>query len=159
MNNNLYEGLIEQLKAIDTTDLSDNVDQGAVSTITEEQKIYFWIRLYLNDENINAEIGDDITIKYTISGEELKTKFICYDKKGLNTNHIDELTNYNPEDDKKIICLMIDTKLVNGNDDVPFIRTLFKTGYHYEYQLVKREELQFVLDKSGLVLEYFDVDF
>lgn len=159
MHNSYYEKLVEQIKDIDTTDLSDDVDSSVVSKVTEEQRIYFWIRLYLNDDNINAEIGDDIVINYTPSGEKLNTKFICYDKKGLSKDHHGELTSYETEDDRKILCLMIDTKMVNNNDDVPFIRTLFKTGYHYEFQLIKRDELQFVMDKSGLVLEYYDIDF
>jgi hypothetical protein len=49
--------------------------------------------------------------------------------------------------------------MVNFNDDIPFIRTLFKTGYHYEYQLVKRDDLQFILDKNGMILDYFECDF
>ena len=157
--NDIYAQLIEQVKQINTTDLSDDVDKSVTSIVTEEQKIYFWIRLYLKDDNINAEIGDDITLKYSISGEELKTKFICYDKLGLQRDHEDEVTSYNPEDNKKVLCLMIDTKMVNHNDDIPFIRTLFKTGLHYEYQLMKRDELQFIIDRNSIVLEYFDVDF
>jgi hypothetical protein len=69
------------------------------------------------------------------------------------------MTNYNPEDDKKCLCLMIDSKMVNFNNDIPFIRTLFKTGYHYEYQLVKREDLQFIIDKNSVILDYFECDF
>jgi hypothetical protein len=130
-----------------------------VSKVTEEQKVYFWIRLYLKDENINAEIGDDISINWKLSGEKLITKFICYGKTGLSKDHQDEMTNYNPEDDKKCLCLMIDSKMVNFNNDIPFIRTLFKTGYHYEYQLVKREDLQFIIDKNGMILDYFECDF
>lgn len=158
-NDALYQQIYEQVKDIDTTDLSDDVPQGAVMEITEEQKIYFWTRIYLKDENPVVEIGDDITIEYTPTGEKLHTQFICYGKKGMEKDHDQEITNYDPEDDKKVICLMIDTKMVNLNDDIPFIRTLFKTGYHYEYQLVKREELLFVHDKSGTNLDYFDTDF
>jgi|ERR1035437_2980836 hypothetical protein len=154
----IYNTIYEQLKGVDTTDLSDEVDGNAYSNVTEEQKIYFWIRLYLKDDNINVEIGEDITIKYTPSGEELKTKFICYDKIGLSKDHDDQVTSYTPEDNRKVLCLMIDTKQVNNNDDVPFIRTLFKTGYHYEYQLMKRDELQFI-SRGGVILEYFDCDF
>ena len=130
-----------------------------MSKVTEEQKVYFWIRLYLKDENINAQIGDDISINWKLSGEKLITKFICYGKTGLSKDHQDEMTNYNPEDDKKCLCLMIDSKMVNFNNDIPFIRTLFKTGYHYEYQLVKREDLQFIIDKNSVILDYFECDF
>jgi hypothetical protein len=51
------------------------------------------------------------------------------------------------------------SEMVNFNNDIPFIRTLFKTGYHYEYQLVKREDLQFIIDKNGMILDYFECDF
>lgn len=150
--------LAEQIRTIDTTDLSD-VSEEVVSKVTEEQRVYFWIRIYLKEDNINAEIGDDISINWTQSGEKLVTKFICYGKQGLNADHHDEMTNYNPDDDKKCLCLMIDNKMVNFNDDIPFIRTLFKTGYHYEYQLVRRDELQFIIDKNGMILDYYDCDF
>jgi hypothetical protein len=153
------ERLVEQVKDIDIDKLSDDVDQESFSKVIEEQKIYFWIRLYLNEEDPNVNIGDDITIKWTNSGEELKTKFIAYGKVGQNKDQGDEVTNYNPEDDKRILCLMIDTKMVNFNEDIPFIRTLFKTGYHYEYQLVKRSELLFINDKNDMILDYFDCDF
>ena len=150
--------LADQIRTIDTTDLSDVLEE-VVSKVTEEQRVYFWIRIYLKEDNINAEIGDDISINWTQSGEKLVTKFICYGKQGLNADHHDEMTNYNPDDDKKCLCLMIDNKMVNFNDDIPFIRTLFKTGYHYEYQLVRRDELQFIIDKNGMILDYYDCDF
>lgn len=150
--------LADQIRLIDTTDLSDVVEE-VVSKVTEEQKVYFWIRLYLKDEDSNAEIGDDISINWKQSGEKLITKFICYDKKGIMKDHDDEIVNYTGEENKKVLCLMIDSKMVNYNDDIPFIRTLFKTGYHYEYQLVKREDLQFIIDKNGMILDYFECDF
>lgn len=151
--------LIESIKQIDTEDLSDDVSNDVTTNVIEEQKVYFWIRLYLKEEDPNIQIGDDVSIEYTISGEKLKTKFICYDKMGLSNDHQDEITNYNPEDNKKVLCLMVDTNMVNYNDDIPFIRTLFKTSYHYDYQLVRRNELLFINDKNGMLLDYFDVDF
>jgi hypothetical protein len=54
---------------------------------------------------------------------------------------------------------MIDEKMVNFNDNIPFIRTLFKTGRHYDYQLVRRDELIFVNKKNGHILDYYDCDF
>lgn len=158
-NDTLYASIYEQVKNIDTTDLSDDVSSEVLSTVTEEQKVYFWTRLYLRDENPNIEIGDDITISYTPSGEELTAKFVCFEKKGLGKEQMDDVTSYNTEDDKKALCLMIDSKDVNYSDKIPFIRTLFKTGFHYDYQLVKRDELIFVLGKSGIMLDYYDVDF
>jgi len=154
-----YDSIIEQIKNIDTEKLSDDVDNSPSSKVIEEQKIYFWIRLYLKEENPNVAIGDDIIIKWKPSGEELKTKFIAYGKKGLDKDNDNEVINYVSEDDKRVLSLMIDTKMVNFNDEIPFIRTLFKTGYHYEYQLVKRNELVFINEKSNIELDYYDCDF
>lgn len=151
--------ILEQIKNIDTKNLSDVIEIETTSKIIEEQKVYFWIRLYLNEETPDIQIGDDILIEWLPSGERLSTKFICYGKQGLEKDHNDEVINYNPEDDKRILCLMIDTKMVNFNDDIPFIRTLFKTGYHYEYQLVKRNELLFICERNNLILDYYDCDF
>jgi hypothetical protein len=154
------EQLLEQLKSIDIDSIkNEEVELYATSKVIEEQKVYFWIRLYLNEESGNIQVGDDITIEWTPTGEKLETKFVCYGKQGLERDHQDEVTSYNAEDDKRILCLMIDTKMVNFNEDIPFIRTLFKTGYHYEYQLVKRSELLFVNKRNGVVFDYYDCDF
>lgn len=162
LNSDYLQQVVDAIKNIDTDSESSNkwvYDMETTSTIIEEQKIYFWIRLYLKDENPNIQIGDDVIINWIPSGERLTTKFVSYSKVGLERDHVGEMTNFNPEDDKKVLCLLIDTKSVNFNDDIPFIRTLFKTGYHYEYQLIKREELQFVVGKNGVILDYYDCDF
>jgi hypothetical protein len=153
------EQLVEQIKSIDTTDLSNDVSNDAETIVVEEQKIFFWIRLYLKEESTNINLGDDIIIRYTPSGEEMTTKFSAYGKKGLERDHLDQVTNYNPEDDKRILCLMVDERTVNYSNDIPFIRTLFKTGNHYEYQLVRRHELLFINSKTNESIEYFEIDF
>ena len=155
------EDLVEQVKTLDTTDLSDVIskEEQEIKQVVEEQKVYFWIRLYLKEEDSNLVIGDDISIKWTPSGEELKTKFICYGKTGLQKDYDEEIVNYNSEDDMKVLCLMVDEGQVNYNEDIPFVRTLFKVGRHFEYQLVKRSELLFVNDRNGMILDYFDCDF
>ena len=154
-----YDNLVEQIKTIDTEVIKDwdkNTDPGM--RVVEEQKVYIWIRLFLKEES-NVEIGDDIFMTYTPSGEKLETKFICYGKTDLGKDHYDEITNFNPEDDKKILCLMVDQDKINKGTDIPFIRTLFKSGIHYEYQLVRREELLFINSRTGDSLDYFDCDY
>ena len=155
------EDLVEQVKSLDTTKLSEKLskEEKKIKQVVEEQKVYFWIRLYLKEEDSNLVIGDDISIKWTPSGEELKTKFICYGKTGLQKDYDEEIVNYNSEDDTKVLCLMVDEGHVNYNEDIPFVRTLFKVGRHFEYQLVKRSELLFVNDRNGMILDYFDCDF
>jgi hypothetical protein len=155
------DDLVEQVKSLDTTELSDEIskEEQEIQQKVEEQKVYFWIRLYLKEESSDLEIGDDITINWTPSDEKLPTKFICYGKTGLQKDYDEEIVNYNSEDDKKVLCLMVDEGMVNHNEDIPFVRTLFKVGRHYEYQLVKRSELLFINDRTGVILDYFDCDF
>jgi hypothetical protein len=153
----LYDFVREQLLDVDTEELSDDVSDIVNIDITPE-KVYFWTRIYLKDENPEIKIGDTVWIEYTPSGERLETKFITYGKKGLERNHDGEVVNYNPEEDKKILCLMIEEKTINESDDIPFIRTLFKLGRHYEDQIIKRSELIFVKE-HGVILDYYDCEF
>jgi hypothetical protein len=154
-----YDNLVEQIKTIDTEVIKDwdsNTDPGM--KVIEEQKVYVWVRLYLKEE-ANVETGDDVVITYTPSGEKLETKFICYGKSDLGKDHDDEIVNFNAEDNKKVLCLMVDQDKINKGTDIPFIRTLFKTGIHYQYQLVRRDELLFINSRTGETLEYFDCDY
>jgi hypothetical protein len=156
-----YDNLVEQIKTIDTEEVKDwdkNTDPDM--KVIEEQKVYIWIRLYLKEE-CDVQEGDDIFMTYKPSGEKLETKFICYDKTSLSKDHddLEKITNFNPEDDKKVLCLMVNQEHVNKNTDIPFIRTLFKSGIHYEYQLVKRDELIFINSRTNEILDYFDCDY
>ena len=154
------EAIIEQAKSIDTSDISEEGNFKPRTKIVEGQKVYFWIRVYLSEEDNILTSNDDISIRYVNSGEVLETKFICYAKSNLTQDHDPNVVNYNPEDDKKVLCLMVDSERINKNsDDIPFIRTLFKIGKYYDYQLLRREELELVINKSGEILDYFDIDF
>jgi len=154
-----YDNLVEKIKTINTEEVKDwYSNMSNDMKIVEEQKVYVWIRLFLKEES-NVEIGDDIFMTYTPSGEKLETKFICYGKTDMGKDHDDEIINYNPEDDKKVLCLMVDQDRINKGTDIPFVRTLFKTGIHYQYQLVKRTELLFINNRTGETLEYFDCDY
>ena len=154
-----YDNLLEKIKTIDTEVVKDwDSNTDPAMKIVEEQKVYIWIRLFLKEES-NVEIGDNIFMTYTPSGEKLETKFICYGKTDMGKNHDDEIINYNPDDDKKVLCLMVDQEKINKGTDIPFIRTLFKISIHYQYQLLKRDELIFVNSRTGETLDYFDCDY
>ena len=92
------EQLLESIKKLDTEGLSDEIE--IISKVVEEQKVYFWIRLYLKEEDLNIQVGDDIVIRYQpLSSEEsdfeeLVTKFVCYGKKGIEKDHDNEVVNY-----------------------------------------------------------------
>lgn len=153
-----YDNLVEQIRTINTEEIKDwYSNMSNDMKIVEEQKVYIWIRLYLKEE-ANVELGDDVVITYTPSGEKLETKFICFGKEGMDKDN-DGLTNWNSEDNKKVLCLMVDQDRINKGTDIPFVRTLFKTGIHYQYQLVRRTELLFINTRTGETLDYFDCDY
>ena len=157
----IYESLIEQIKGIDTKDLSDtHVDYADPITTKEieKQKVYYWIRLYLKDEMSDLKIGDDFNISYTPSGETLSGKFIAFGKKNLNRDLDNVIVNYDPEDNPKCLCIMIDEEEMKS-DNIPFIRTLFKTSTYFEYQVYRREELTFTNTRTLQTCEYVDCDF
>ncbi len=164
-NLNYQERLIKSIQNVDIDNLDfENSDYSIKNGVTEKQKVYFWIRLYLSKED-DFEPNDDIIIKYNYSssGEELSTKFICYAKLGAENSAetvVDELVGYTPEDNKKVLCLMVDSERIDkDSDDIPFIRSLFRISRYYEYQLMRRDNLTFINKRTGNVLEYYDVDF
>jgi hypothetical protein len=157
----IYESLIEQIKGIDTKNLSDtHVDYADPITTKEieKQKVYYWIRLYLKDEISDLKIGDDFDITYIRSGETLSGKFIAFGKKNLNRDLDNVIVNYDPEDNPKCLCIMIDEEEMKS-EKIPFIRTLFKTSSFFEYQVYRREELTFTNTRTLQTCEYVDCDF
>lgn len=156
-----YDNLIEKIKTIDTDSVKEWAStNNPVTNLVEKQRIYIWIRLYLKEECQDLQIGDDFKITYTPSGEYLDCKFICFDKTSLTKEHdsLEKVANFNPEDDKKVLCLMLDEDDLK-NDSVSFIRTLFKNTRYYQEQVYKRSELTFVNKRNGINLEYFDCAF
>lgn len=157
---NRFNNLIENIKSINIDDVkwSNAKNREKSVNIVEEQKVYVWIRVYINDENLDIKPGDNIIIKYLPNSEKLESQFICYGKKGLMNDHVDEIVNYVSEDDNKILCLMVDVKSINYNDEIPFIRTLFKCSNYYEEQLLRRSDLIFENERTKDIIDYYDVE-
>jgi hypothetical protein len=157
--NTLYEQLVEQIKKIDRDDLSNDVTKDASVKEVEKQKVYIWLRVFLKDDASDVKEGDDFTITYTKSGEQLNSKFMCFGKvnsfKDNGNNQIQTIS----EDDPKVIILMIDENDIQNGEHIPFIRTLFKISKHFEYQVYRRDELVFKNERSGQILEYIDCEF
>ena len=154
----IYESLIEQIKGIDTGDLTDDVKDEIITKEIEKQKVYYWIRLYLKEEMSDLKIGDNFDITYTKSGEKLSGKFIAFGKKNLNRDLDNVIVNYDPEDNPKCLCIMVDEEEMKS-EKIPFIRTLFKTSTFFEYQVYRREELTFTNTRTLETCEYVDCDF
>ncbi|CAG7580259.1 MAG: hypothetical protein SLAVMIC_00326 [uncultured marine phage] len=136
----------------------DGFDRSVETQVTEESKSFSWSRIYLSEE-YDLESGDTITITYTPTGESLDVTFATYDKKGLNKDQEGKIVvDYTPEDDKKVICLMIDTNQVNADITIPFIRTLFKSSKWYQHQMLKRTDLKFECKEKNIQLDYYSAD-
>ena len=154
----IYDQLIEQIKGIDTVELTDDVSSDPVLKEIEKQKVYYWIRLYLKDELEDIKPGDDFEICYKMSGEKLMAKFIAFGKKNLNRDLDNVIVNYDPEDNPKCLCLMVDEEEM-FSEKLPFIRTLFKTSQFHEFQVYRRDDLTFTNQRTGITPEYVDCDF
>ena len=126
--------------------------------IVESQKVYYWLRVYMKDE-MEIGAGDKVIFKYVPSGEELEGTFACYSKSTKNTDE-DATVQWIPEEDKKVLCIMIDLEEINDpirSVKYPFIRTLFKGSKWYDHSLMRREE--FEISSSNKPINYYDIDF
>lgn len=158
-NKSYYDSIVEQTQQLDLDNIEFKDSNWKSRTdIIESQKTFFWIRVYLKEE-IELKPDQDVTMEYTPTSEKLQTRFICYAKKGLDKDADDQVVNYNAEDNKKVLCLMVDSDRINTNSsDIPFVRSLFKIGRYYQPQVMRLTELT-LTDASGKNIEYFDIDF
>jgi len=153
-SNNLFEGFSGRedfLKFKQEREIS--------TTIIEEQKTFIWTRVFLREEDHSLKSGDKVFIQYVPSGEILETIFGAYDKKStVSDKNGSDVREYDPEDDMRVLCLMVDLNLVNkNNNDIPFIKTLFKQSIFFEYQLLKLNELK--VYSNNKQFEYYNIDF
>lgn len=155
---NYLDKIIEEIKNIDEKSISNDISTNPSTRIIESQKIYIWIRIYLKEE-VDVLEGDEYKMEYIPSGENLTTKFVSFGKKNLNRDHQDQIINFDPEVDRKILCLMVDENEINTRKDIPFIRTLFKTSRFYDYQVIRRSDLTFTNQRTQNCPEYIDCDF
>ena len=156
----IYDQLVEQIKNIDSDDLSDDVSQTPTMSEVEKQKVYIWIRLFLKEEISDIKDGDEFMIKYKSSGEELSTTFICFGKQ----NSFKDAEDYTEiqmlsDDDKKVLCLMVNEEDIKIGESIPFIRTLFKGSIHYQEQVYHRDDMTFTNTRTLEVMNYIDCDF
>jgi hypothetical protein len=154
----IYEDILNQIRNLDTDELSYNTDNDLQVREIEKQKVYLWIRILLKDVVEDLQTGDDFEITYLPKKEKITSKFIAFGKKNLNRDLDNAVINYDPEDDTKILCLMVDESQLESNE-IPFIRSLFKTSKYFEYQVYRRVDLEFRNTRTQQVYEYLDVDF
>ena len=151
--------MVEQVRQVDLDKIDFNSeDFSPRSQVKEKQKVYFWIRVYLKEE-MTIEPGTELTLTYNPTVEQVNCKFICYAKKGSEKNANEDVINYNSEDDKKVLCLMVDSERIDVySDDIPFLRTLFRISKWYRPSLIRILELTLETN-DGNKIEFFGIDF
>ena len=153
------EQLIEQAKQINVDKIDfESSDFKPRNKIIEKQKIYRWTRLFIKDTLSDIQVNDTIVITHVPTGEKLESVFICFAKKNLEKDSDGNIVAFEGEEDKKVLCLMIDTEKLE-DDNLKFIRSLFQNTKWYEYQLLKRTDLLFVNQRTAEAIDYFDVTF
>jgi hypothetical protein len=151
------DGVVEQVKSIEIDGIDfEKSDYKPKQRVVEKQRVFRWTRVFLKDEVADIQPNDPYIIHHLPTGETLECSFVCYSKKGITKG--DHLVAYDGEDDRKVLCLMIDTDMI-GKDNVRTISSLFPNTPYYEYSLMRRDELVFENKRTGERLEYFDVQF
>jgi hypothetical protein len=153
------DAVVDQVKSIDIEKVDfENSDFKPRQRIVEKQRVYRWTRVFVKDEVADLVVNDVYNIMHLPTGEIMECQFICFAKKGLAKDSDGSIVSYDGEEDKKILCLMIDTDLL-GKDSVRTISSLFPNTPYYEYNLMRRDELVFENKRTGERLDYFDVQF
>jgi hypothetical protein len=150
---NKLQGIVEKADVEKWGDVPDIKIQQ-----TEKQKEYFWIRIYLKEEDDKLNKGDIVTLTHTPTNEKIDMIFGAYEKEGLNRDYTDEVINYSTKDDKKILCCMIDLDRVNKeSDDIPKLRTFFRNSRYYEENLFFKTDIK--VESGDKEYEYSSISF
>jgi hypothetical protein len=154
-----HENIVEQVKKIDVEKVNfDGEDFQPHMKVIQKQKVYIWIRLYIKEE-IELEAQTKINMIYNDGQETLETTFICFGKKGLERDVDGQIVNFNPEDDKRVLCLMIDSDRLNiNNEDIPYMKTLFTLSKFFKPQYIKKYEFKFFINGESEI-DFYDIDF
>jgi len=158
-NNDYRGGLLGDLeKALENVDIRNlKYDNDIKVNQVEKQIEYAWIRVYLYEEYEGLVASDKITIEYVPSNEKLSLPFGSYEKKGLHKDHND-VTNYIKDDDKTALCVMLDLgKINNDSEDIPIIRSLFRSSRHYKEELYFKKDI--IIKHNDIELAYSSISF
>jgi len=153
------KNIVEEAKKIDVNKVNfEGEDFQPQTKIIQKQKVYFWIRLYLKDE-IDIKPETKVSLIYLDGKEQLDTYFMYFGKKGLERDKDGQIVNFNPEDDKRILCLLVDSdRINNNNEDIPYIKTLSPLSKHYKPQYFKKFDFSILLNDET-PLDFFDIEF
>lgn len=158
--NSLYDSIVESVKSIDINTIIDGNDNESVA-INQVQKStsYLWLRLYLNEDDTTTQASDTITMHYLDYDEKLALHFVCYAKTNTTQDTNEAVVNYNPEDDKKVLCMMVEEDAITKDNKLEYIKTMFKTLPWFQKQYFRPVELTFTNERTGQVYDYYSADF
>lgn len=160
-NNTDYQvGLVDKLNEfLTSSDPTKWVDEPDVKiNQVLEQKEFFWVRLYLNEEDSKLETGDIITMTHTPTNEKIEMIFGAYEKEGLNRDNGDSVIGYVSDDDKKVLCCMVDVTRVNKNsEDIPTLRTFFRNSRYFSENLFLKTDI--TIESENDKYEYSSISF
>ena len=138
----------------------DGQEFGVAFKTIEESKVYTWTRLYIRDE-VDIKSGEHIRIKHTPTKEYIDLEFSSFEKKGFNRNENGEIIiNYESEEDKKILCLLVDMSFINKSDNnIPFLRSIFRGSDYYEEHVIRMMDFKFTHLEKETELDCYSVKF
>jgi hypothetical protein len=153
------ENIVEEAKKVDLAKVNfEGEDFQPQTKIIQKQRVYFWLRLYIKDE-IDIKPETKINMVYNSGQETLETYFMYFGKKGFERDAQGQIVNFNPEDDKKLLCLLIDAENINTNsNNIPYMRTLFPLGKFFQPQYIRKYDFTFDLE-NGTQIDFFDIAF
>lgn len=153
------DNIVEEIKKVDLEKTNFETEDFQPKTrIIQKQKVYFWIRIYIKEE-IDIQPETKLTLTYLDGKEELETYFMYFGKKGLERDKDGQIVNFNPEDDRRILCLLIDSDNIDkDNEKIPYMKTLFPLGKHYQPQYIRKFDFSLVRENGELV-DFYAIDF
>lgn len=153
------DDIIEKAKEIDLQKVNfEGEDFVPQTKIIQRQKVYFWLRVFIKDE-IDITPESKVTMIYNNGEESLETFFMYFGKKGFERDINGQIVNFNPEDDKKVLCLLLDSENINiNNENIPHMKTLFPLSKYFKPQYFRKYDYKFKLDDDRY-LDFFDISF
>lgn len=144
-----YNSIIEKLKAFDTSNMKDNIDNTPETSVIEKSITYVWVLANTIDE-LDVERGEKIKIVLN-NADELETVFSYHAVEGY-INTVDEDTGdtlrvYSDKSDLKALYLGVDETVLNapGNEE---IKAMFRQSKFYYPTMYRVSEFKLVRENG-----------
>lgn len=150
-----YDMIKDQIDSMDftNTQFSDNPNM----KVDEVQKgtEHIWTRIYLREE-VEIDPKDIIEVKYLPNNTSMQMSFICFGKPITSKNSAEGIANYNPEDDRKVLCVMVESSVLKANKTP---NNFFRANPFTSDVLIRIADMEIYNVTKGVKLDYYDIDF